>query len=322
MKIAWKGPEEDGITQSIMNRFLVCPYEFFLYAGLGLEDPPEYNANLSWGDSFHVGLEDLIKGETIKDAKLHMVNHLKENHPQSGPTFPHSMSRMLHLYNLSYLEDEEWLTEQEFEIPYILPNGRKIILRGKLDGHNVSRTKAVEHKCKKRHDKIKLRREIYKDTQVCLYSLVTGIRNWHYDVIKIPDIQYSPPAKRSTETYGNQVRRWFEEVDWDAYPINKKKMLWIDQFPVYLSEDNITRFQQRTLNPILLRMCKWYDKVTEDKFDPECFDDIFYESPLRHFNPRMTESFEGSFYKYLTDQCDLSYLIPIKGFFNELSDRL
>lgn len=320
MLIKWKGPE-DGITQSIINRFLECPYNFYLYAGLGLQDPEEYNANLTWGDSFHIGLEHLIRGDSIEVSTKHMLEYLKEEYPQSGPTFPHSMSHMIRLYDLSYLGKEEWLTEQEFCEPYTLPNGRKIILRGKLDGHNISKTRAVEHKCKKRHDKIKLRHEIYKDTQICLYSLITGIREWQYDVIKIPDIQYSPPVKRLTETFANQVKRWYEEIDFGDYPINKKKRLWIDQFPVYLSEDNILQFQKRVLDPVLLRMCKWYDKVTDDNFDPEIFDDIFYEFPLRHFNPRKTEAFEGPFYKYLTDQCDLSYLVPVKGFFNELSDR-
>jgi len=320
MKLAWKGPLIDGISQSIINRYLTCPYRFFLYAALGLEDPEEYNANLTWGDSFHVGLEHLITGESIEESTTHMLTHLKTTYPMSGPTFPHSTTHMLKLYDLSYLNKEEWVTEQEFKVPYTLPCGRQLTLRGKLDGHNITKTRAVEHKCKKRHDKNKLRQEIYKDLQICLYSLVTGIREWQYDVIKIPDLQYSPPVKRTVESFENQVRRWYTEVDFGDYPINKKKRLWIDQFPVYLSEDNITIFKNRTLDPILLRMCKWYEKVSSDSFDPEVYDDIYYENPIRHFNPLMTESFEGPYHKYMTEQCDLSYLVPVKGFFNELSE--
>ena len=56
MGLAWKGPLEGGITQSLLTKFLECPYRFYLYAGLGLEQPGEPEPNLIWGDICHKGL--------------------------------------------------------------------------------------------------------------------------------------------------------------------------------------------------------------------------------------------------------------------------
>ena len=60
-KPAWAGPLVGGLTQSIINRYLDCPFRFYLYAVLGLEDPAPDKANLMWGSICHYGLEQIIK---------------------------------------------------------------------------------------------------------------------------------------------------------------------------------------------------------------------------------------------------------------------
>ena len=46
----WKGPVIDGITQSMIGKFIQCPYRFYLYAILGKVDNKPLPDNLIWGD--------------------------------------------------------------------------------------------------------------------------------------------------------------------------------------------------------------------------------------------------------------------------------
>ena len=58
----WKGPEEDGITQSLLGRFLVCRERFRLLAVKGLKPAEGWSHRLGYGEMWHECEEWMIKG--------------------------------------------------------------------------------------------------------------------------------------------------------------------------------------------------------------------------------------------------------------------
>src|SRR4051812_19809297 len=50
----WKGPYEDGITFSMLNRFLACRHRFYTYAIEGLRPEPQFNHRIEFGNMFHL----------------------------------------------------------------------------------------------------------------------------------------------------------------------------------------------------------------------------------------------------------------------------
>ncbi len=97
-KPAWKGPFVDGITQSIMQRFIRCPFQFYLYAYCGLEDPKPPSPNLAWGDTLHKGLEHLVQGDTLEYSLKQMDEYRSKNYPRAPNTFKFTTEAMLKLY--------------------------------------------------------------------------------------------------------------------------------------------------------------------------------------------------------------------------------
>lgn len=110
-KPAWKGPFVDGITQSIMQRFIRCPFQFYLYAFCGLEDPKPLNVNLIWGDTLHKGLEHLVRGDPLDYSLKQMDDYRAKNYPRAPNTFKFTTEAMLKLY-------------QEKAMPVLAPWGK------------------------------------------------------------------------------------------------------------------------------------------------------------------------------------------------------
>ena len=331
---AWKGPLEDGVTQSLLNKFLVCPYRFYLYAILGLEEKKPPEPNLIWGDTAHKGLELLIEipelscnfTQEIWDYLDSSIDeHLKQYVPFPA-TFPYSIKRMLRLYDDSYKEKQPLVTEEKFKIPWSTRRNH-VSLRGKLDGVNYRLI--AEHKCKGTWDAQQIEAEIPVDLQIHMY--IEGWRSMYnytdempvivYDHIRIPDTQFYIPARRMNQKISNWVEQWYEGGTSGDYPIKSKRHLWLNQKHFLWTNEHHHHFMQFNVNPLIDKLCSWWDTVTDPKFDiedPRCFGPDMYKVPVRHFNPSNTEKFKCDYHNYLTGQIELSDLTPVKSFYPEL----
>ena len=337
----WKGPIQDGITQSLLNEWLQDPYSAYLSLILGLEPEkpePPYTPdntlyNLHWGDAFHVGLEYLIHTGDINIACKEMLTYYDKtsllHHPELSPRS--SLFHMLKQYNLNvpYESTKEWGTEIIFDTlttPISLPCATHLPyrLRGKFDGLSSCREFLAEHKCKKYIDPISLMFEIKQDTQVNLYLGICGARKVYYDLIKIPDVQspFSIPVRSGMSTKEFTEKLYYGHCGkYRGLPISKYTHEWIYQGVFEFMDEQIEHFWQTTLIPLFHRINEWYEYVTDEKFDPlnpECYGPIFYKHPLRTFMPSNTDAFKCKFHSFLTGQDELSDLTEKDSLFGEL----
>jgi len=319
---AWRGPIEDGITQSILNDFMGCPKSAYIKLILCLEDDEPPHPNLIWGDSYHVGLEHLIRGDSLADSIIAMQERLTE-YSTAPPSFKYSLTRMLRLYDLSGLEGT-WQTEVQID-EHI--NGFRF--RGKMDGicfdHPEYQPYMAEHKCKGYTDPILTKEEIKQDLQCNLYMFIHDCEWVAYDLIKIPDVQKYGPQKGFTDTSETYITKIYEGPVGsygNMYPINKHRTKWIHQAPLHISKEEQEENWDQTIMPLVHRINEWYEHVTDINFDLDDhthYNSIFYKAPVRHFNGRNTQSFKCPYHAYHTGG-SLSDLRPIVSHFSELEE--
>ena len=227
---------------------------------------------------------------------------------------------MLRLYNDNY-KTEPFETELKFSVPYKTRRGLSCVLRGKVDGINDSRTILVEHKCKGKIDIQQTRAETPSDLQALLYCYVNGPRRIIYDLIRIPEAQWKLPDRRMNEKVSSYIERLFKTHTGDDYPINQKKHLWIQQADLTIDNENIDDLLRFTLDPLIERLWRWYEHVSQPGFDcdnPDYYNDIFYRVPIRHFDPGKTQKFKCSYHSLLTGETTIDDLVPVKSFYAEL----
>jgi hypothetical protein len=328
--MVWKGPLIDGVTQSLISRFLECPYAFYLYAIMGVQEdtpPPE---NMVWGDTFHKGLEILLDTKSRSAASEAMIDHLATKYPAAPASFKVTTTKMLDLYKIKNNHmDAEWQTELVLDLYYKI-RGYNVRFRGKLDGltydHPDYPALMVEHKCKGYIDPLQVRDELHLDLQCNLYMFLHDVEFVAYDLIKIPEAQkYGPPP-----SYGETAADWADKLFHGPvgsyggnYPIHKAPHKWVHQSVYTITEEQQQTYWNTTIIPLVLRMIEWYEYVTSSEFsieDPASYGPIFYRHPIRHFSGRKTESFKCPYYSYLVGQSDITDLIPVSSYYSELEN--
>lgn len=329
---AWPGPYEGGVTQSLLNRYLECPYRFYIYAVLGLEEPAEAHPNLVWGDTFHRALEEVINSDILisemdetylADIDQVIHEHISDKWPSAPSSYEHTVRHMYRLYDDSYKANGNWEAEVEINQEYTTYNGYKVKVRGKVDG--MSETHIAEHKCKGKLDTDQARLETPVDLQTTLYCKMTERYNIIYDVIRIPEAQFFSPQRNLGESWSSWARRIFHTYTGSSqdYPIAKRRHLWLDQFTIYHTPEDIDRNCRYLVDPNIEKLCRWWDRVNEPGFDPNDYtkyDDIFYMKPVRTFDPSRTEKFKCNYHSLLCNAEGIDYLRPTK-FYAELADE-
>lgn len=331
----WKGPEE-GLSQSLINRFLTCPFRFYIYAIKGLEDDRPYNINLIWGNAFHVGLEKIFEyylkfrsddtnpsSEALLYATPYILEDLEKmsESTQIPSTVFHSIINMLAIYPLpqetGYIEPE-----QVFSFPVELPSGRIVTFRGKVDG--LGPTTLIEHKCKGKFESLQTLKETPFDLQTNLYCWIMGRNKVIYDLIRIPEAQYTFPVCPQREQPKDFIYRLFHNHKAKNFPIRFYKRYWIDQLKVSLPQETIQENIEQTILPLAERIYDWYEYVTQPGFDienPKWYGSHFYKTPIRHFDPGKTDFYKCDYWDYLVGDQEIDCLRPVKSFFTELENE-
>jgi hypothetical protein len=327
----WKGPYVDGITQSLLNEFLKCPYSFYIYTILGLKEPEQPQPNLIWGDCFHKGLELLIPESNLKVAVEGMVEYLHTNYPFAPNTFELSLKKMLRIYSTKPFKGD-WRTEEVIDTYMTLPQlPHKVRIRGKKDAitHNHPEFGSVlgEHKAKGYTDPEQTRDEIQQDLQCNLYMYTEASPcEWvFYDLIKIPDVQKYGPQPYISEPSEKYIERIYSgpmDTSYGGkYPIYKYKHLWINQGVYHIPLSSQEEYWDTVISPQIRRLAIWYDYVTDPNFDyqnPSHYNEFFYKMPVRHFDGRKTENFKCKYHSLLTNQSTIDDLVPVNSYFSEL----
>jgi hypothetical protein len=289
---AWAGPLHGGVTQSIINKFLECPFRFYLYTVLGLEEPEPPHPTLIWGDIFHKGLELIIKhpvpvgemGDSEYAALMEeVVDYAHTEYPSLPASYTSTISLMLRLYDDAYKTEivgEKWDTEVEFSEERITRHGHHVRYRGKIDGLS-SRGRLAEHKCTgTKFDKLLTRAETPVDFQVNLYCHISGARKVIYDKIRVPEAQFYLPGRRMGEKWSRWSYRIVHTEKAGDYPIASKRHLWFDQFCTTLQDEDIQFQLDHQIEPLVDKLCVWWNYVTSDEFDPN--DPLLLQSSFLH----------------------------------------
>jgi hypothetical protein len=146
----WSGPcgtgPQGGITNSLLNRFLACRARFKAFALDGWRAAPKFNHRIEYGSSFHVAEESFAKDGELTNAierALDYSESLAEKYPESRADIEKwfNVLRVQFPEYVRYwerhpdvLDRTPLLQEQAFDVPYKLPSGRVVRLRGKWDG--------------------------------------------------------------------------------------------------------------------------------------------------------------------------------------------
>lgn len=209
----WKGPEEDGITFSLLSRFLVCRERFRVLVCEGLKPADRFNHRIEYGQMWHVCEEALARGPdpTRKVVVLGGVPYQGGEGVWEGPLLDYAR-KLAARYPMESREVDHWhqvcraqfpayvehwskhpdvldrrplLQETAFSVPYELPSGRVVRLRGKWDSVDlIGKGKAAgvylqENKTKGDIDEGMLQRQLTFDLQTMLYLAALSV--WEED---------------------------------------------------------------------------------------------------------------------------------------------
>ena len=85
----WKGPEEEGVTQSLLSRFLVCRERFRLLVVEGLRPIDSFNHRIEYGQMWHLCEECSSQGLGWKNPLQEYAQSLCRTYPTSQEQIEH-----------------------------------------------------------------------------------------------------------------------------------------------------------------------------------------------------------------------------------------
>jgi len=317
----WKGPEQDGITQSLLSRFLVCRERFRLLVVEGLRPADQFNHRMEYGQMWHTCEEELAR---TKGADDNWQRALKQYASGLCRKYPLQQEQVQHWYNVCKVQFPVYvnfwakhpdvkgrtplLQEQVFDVPYTLPSGRMVRLRGKWDSVDlIGKGKAAsvylqENKSMGDIKEEQLKRQLASgfDLQTMLYLVAMDhwpakdwkekpIRGVRYNVVRRPlsggkgsikqlqnvnkgkrgpKAEKLPPRPETSEEYYVRLGTIIEE----------EPEFFFMRWKVEITPADIERFRRECLDPILEQLYHWWEWVSHPKVK-----EPWYHSSGHHF---------------------------------------
>jgi hypothetical protein len=335
----WKGPEQDGITFSLLSRFLVCRERFRLLVVEGLKEADEFSHRLEYGNMWHVceqslaaapqtrepgwehALADYARGLALRyRGQAQQVDHWYRVCKTQFPIYIDYWKK-----HPDVVDRRPLLQEQVFDVPYKLPSGRVVKLKGKWDavdligkeGASGTGVYLQENKCKGDVHEGRMLRQLTFDLQTMMYLValeraandtailgpawVIGVGNgWkikgvRYNVIRRPlsggkgSIVRHKPSKK--EPHGETVEHFYGRV---RGIIADSPEDYFFRWKVEVSPADVTRFRRQCLDPVLEQLCEWWDWVRgnpnpfafeSDPADRPGMNGIHWRHPFGVYNP-------------------------------------
>jgi hypothetical protein len=311
----------------MLSRWLQCRERFRLYAIEGLRPLDGWNLPIHFGLMWHTAEEFHAK----KSAAIRWEIPLREYASQLVDEYPTSAEAIEHWYNIIKIQFpcyvEYWkkhpdmeqrqplFQELPFDVPYKLPSGRVVRLRGKWDSVDKVKRGVVlqENKTKSKIDQMQLMRQLKFDLQTMIYLvalrhgrfqdiggfgqinsgpdwMISGVR---YNVIRREcPIRQHKPSKSNPK--GETREHFYKRLETDYFKANPEE--WFFRFNVDVTTQDILRFEETCLKPMLENVCWWYDEVT-GKLDPS---DYIKVPPMNWVHPYgvrnlINEGFTGEY---------------------------
>jgi hypothetical protein len=321
----WKGPEssdpQGGVTQGLLGRFLVCRERFRLLVIEGLKPADDFSHRLFYGNAWHVCEEALAANRSWDRA-------LTEYTSDQCKQYRMSQEQIVHWYNVCKIQFplyvEFWrkhrdvanrtplLQEQVFDVPYPLPSGRTVRLRGKWDSVDLVESPnslgvwLMENKTKGEVNEVQLRRQLTWDLQVMFYMSALQSYDWtgdvrveklpkvkfplkgvRYNVIRRPlsggagTIRQHKPTKANPQ--GESRNEFYARL---KGIIAEAPDTYFFRWLVTVTPADVEQFRRQCLDPVLESLCDWYEWVTTagDNYGPKTMRIQGVDEPIQVHN--------------------------------------
>jgi len=330
----WKGPYEDGITQSMLGSFLNCRERFRVSYVLGLQKPEQFNKAIEYGNMWHVCKEYYDETEDLD----YTFQALKDYARELGMTYPLQVDEVAKWYRVCMMQFEIYLKylkettsdlgctivpiedaqEIVFKEPYELPDGRVVLLRGKIDsakwiefdkkqpGGFREGIALGEEKSKSdnQFDPTKITTHLDFDKQVMMYLIALDLirseegswgEGWwndselygvYYNVAKRPLSGGKGTIRQRKATKNKPEETLDEYYERLRGIIEENRDEYFAEWLVRVTPKDIERFKAMYLNPILTQVCDWWDWVSADPSNPfREGNSIHWIHPFGCYNP-------------------------------------
>ena len=301
----WAGPcgegPQGGITQSLIGRWLCCRERFRLQTVEGWKAVERFSAPLEFGNMWHVCEEMWAGQEQLPLCHVALRRYcegLTKKFPlqqQEVNDWFQKCAALFPLYVRHWAEHPDvkdrtpLLQEQAFDVPYALPSGRVVRLRGKWDSVDLigkGREAGIwiqENKTKQTIDRQKIERQCKFDLQTMLYQIALDgcrkqettttehfegapILGTRYNVIRRSAHKGGKGKKGQKETAVDSMLKAFEED-------RRKRQVssWFDRWQVTVRPADVERFKRTCLDPILENICddyEWWEYCHKQHRDP------------------------------------------------------
>lgn len=307
----WQGPKEDGITVSLLSRFLVCRERFRLKVIEGLGPKDQWNHKIGYGNMWHLCEETYAKfsSKATIDLQVAINRDLEKYAKDQCKKYPMSQTDIIHWYNVCLIQFPEYikywrehpdnekrtplLQEKVFNIPYTLPSGDVVRLRGKFDSVDLIEGEGVylqENKTKGQINQNSIRNQLSFDLQTMFYLI--ALQEWHPTASMLLDSGVS----EETVNFLNKARgSGKHEIAGVRYNVvrrplsggkgtirqtkNETKEQYYDRLRDYIREEpehyfmrwkslvsrkDIENFKLKFLDPILTQLVHWYTWISSE----------------------------------------------------------
>lgn len=318
----------DGITYSLLSRFMVCPERFRLATVEGWSETG-ISAGLEFGSAFHHCLENLDRDPSTVVSKYTTERLAKGKFfGAQRDEFEVLMAMvvgMVHAYKVKWrgedfvrtpvLKEAVWDIQYPLPMPEEirfqssdvetlpkevaigLPGIRYVRLRGRFDevfrSQSSGKLWLMETKTKTDIDHDGISRTLSQDLQTMLY--VTALQHQFQE--EVEGVVYNVirrPSLKFTDKDGT-LPNFQERIRTTALEQSEKYFYrWNHTF----MEGEVAKWQQQCLNPLLTQVALWWDSISADPFEP-------WGSPLHYQRPfgcydALASGRRGDFFELLT----------------------
>lgn len=293
----WQGPAVDGITFSLLSKFLVCRERFRLKVVDGWREELTFDRAkaMEYGSLWH-------EAEEAHAANKDWAKPMGRYRDRLRSIYPEAEAGILHWFNIAKVQFPAYIDhwrnhatargrtpifeEVAFRVPYTLPSGRSLILRGKFDcvflwkrGKAKPAVFLQENKTKGEIDEEGIQRTVDQNLQTMLYHIAlrtmrakqpeqcpapllkNDIAGTLYNVVRRPLSDRYAIRQRKTETASAFYKRLGSEI-------RKKMDHYFMRWEALIYEQDVDRFRREVLDPILEGLLDWWDSIAANPFDP------------------------------------------------------
>lgn len=332
----WKGPMEDGLTQSVISTILADKERARIALVEGWSTAEAFDNVMEYGNMWHVCEEHHAGHRDWNKPLMEYAKGLQKKYPTQQPAVVgcmRSCQAQFPVY-IDYWKNHKDVKnrtpvyqELVFDIPYKLPSGRVVRLRGKWDSLDVfgsgrnAQLILQENKTKSDVGDEGIKRRLLFDLQTMMYLItvrehikIIGLaefkKRWGtvsiggvlYNVIKRPlsggigSIRKKKPNKQYPK--GQSDDEFYEELQ-QVFVDNAE--VYFKRWKVDINETDIDVFERRFLQPCLEHICDWWEYLESVSFQPwksDTYNGIHWQHPVGLYNP-IDKGYQGDLDEYV-----------------------